>query len=90
MSWTSSRKVIGLLRKQLGLDDVFFTLEKVWDREVGVGGVEIIGYKNGTIFTQTQSSVANYELTIRKKEIVEKLNQYIGNTKIKNIKVSIK
>lgn len=90
MSWTSSRKVIGLLRKQLGLDDVFFTLEKVWDREVGVEGVEIIGYKNGTIFTQTQSSVANYELTIRKKEIVEKLNQYIGNTKIKNIKVSIK
>lgn len=90
MSWISSRKVIGLLRKQLGLDDVFFTLEKVWDREVGVEGVEIIGYKNGTIFTQTQSSVANYELTIRKKEIVEKLNQYIGNTKIKNIKVSIK
>ncbi|MDR1511723.1 MAG: hypothetical protein LBS15_03010 [Endomicrobium sp.] len=90
MSWTPSEEIINLLREQLGLDDVFFTLEKVWDREVGIEGVEITGYKNGTIFARTQSSVANYEITIRKGEIVKRLNQYISGQKIKNIKISIK
>ncbi|MDR1401313.1 MAG: DUF721 domain-containing protein [Endomicrobium sp.] len=89
MSWTPSEKIINLLRRQLGLDDVFFILDKVWGKEVGIECIKITGYKSGTIFAQTQSSVANYELMIRKKEIVKKLNQYIGSSKIKNIKVSI-
>ncbi|MDR1784326.1 MAG: DUF721 domain-containing protein [Endomicrobium sp.] len=90
MSWTSSKEVISLLKKQLGLDDVFFILEKVWGKEIGIECIKITGYKNGTIFTQTQSSVAGYDLVVRRKEIVKKLNQYIGNSKIKNIKVSIR
>jgi len=79
-----------LLKRQLGLNEVFFTVEKVWDKETGINGIEIVGYKKGTIFAQTQSSVAGYELTVRKREIIKKLNQYIGSPEIKNIKIDIK
>jgi hypothetical protein len=89
MSWAKASEVIDLLRKRLGLEEEFFIVERVWNKEVGIEGVEITGYKNGTVFTKTQSSVGVSELTFRKKEIIKKLNQYIGIQKIKNIKVRI-
>lgn len=90
MSWTRAEEIIGLLKKQLGLDEDFFIVRRIWEKEVGISGVEISGYKDGTIFAQTRSSTANFELTTRKKEIIKKLNQYIGSSKIKNIKVEIR
>jgi hypothetical protein len=89
MGWTKATEIINSLRNRLGLDEKFFIVQKVWKKEVGIDDIEIIGYKNGTIFTKTLSSVANYEFTLRKKEIIKKLNQYIGSSKIKNIKVKI-
>jgi hypothetical protein len=90
MSWIRSKEIISLLKKKLGLDEDFFTVKKIWEKEIGISSIEISGYKSGTIFAQTESSVASFELTVRKKEIIKKLNQYIGNSKIKNIKVKIK
>jgi hypothetical protein len=89
MSWTQAGKIINLLRKQLGLEEEFFIIEKVFKKEIGIDGVEITGYKKGTIFSKTISSAVSCEITIRKKEILKKLNQYIGNSKIKNIKIKI-
>ncbi|GHT75109.1 hypothetical protein AGMMS50222_05480 [Endomicrobiia bacterium] len=90
MTWTQAAETIDLLMKRLGLYEELFIVQKVWKREVDIDGVEIAGYKNGVIFTKTLSSVANYELTVRKKEIIKKLNQYIvGSPKIKNIKIKI-
>ncbi|MDR3330751.1 MAG: DciA family protein [Endomicrobium sp.] len=89
MAWNHASKIIEMLRKQLGLDSELFTIEKIWDKEVGIDGIKIVGYKNGTIFTRTESSVACCELIIRKDGIIKRLNQYIGNIKIKNIKVKI-
>ncbi|GHT59850.1 hypothetical protein AGMMS49950_03660 [Endomicrobiia bacterium] len=90
MTWTQAAETIDLLMKRLGLYEELFIVQKVWKREVNIDGVEIAGYKNGVIFTKTLSSVANYELTVRKKEIIKKLNQYIvGSPKIKNIKIKI-
>jgi hypothetical protein len=90
VSWTQAEEIISLLKKKLGLDEDFFVIRKIWEKEIGINGVEISGYKDGTILAQTQSSAANFELTTRKKEIIRKLNQYIGSSKIKNIKVKIK
>jgi hypothetical protein len=87
--WTRSEEIISLLKKELGLDEDFFTIRKIWEKEVGIDGAKICGYKGGTIFVQTQSSTVSFELTARKKEILKKLNQYIGSSKIKNIKVKI-
>jgi hypothetical protein len=89
MVWTKANEIIDSLRKKFGLEEEFFTIERVWSKEVGIDGVEIAGYKNGIIFTKTQSSVAVSELNFRKKEIIKKINQYIGSAKVKNIKVKI-
>ncbi|MDR0956653.1 MAG: DUF721 domain-containing protein [Endomicrobium sp.] len=64
-------------------------MQKVWKDKVGMNDAEITGYKNGVIFAKTVSSVVSYELMLRKKEIIKKLNQYIGIAKIKNIKIKI-
>jgi hypothetical protein len=89
MSLVRAGEVINILKKRLGLDETFFIVEKIWGKEVGMEDINITGYKNGVIFTQTHSSVASYELTVRKNEIIKKLNQYFGSKKIKNIKVKI-
>jgi Protein of unknown function (DUF721). len=87
---TAVSQVIEALKKELGLDENFFTVVKVWDKELGIEGVEISGYKNGVIYAQTDSSAAINEIMIRKKEILKKLNQYLGDKKLKNISVKIK
>jgi hypothetical protein len=89
MVWTHAGEVINLLRKQLGLEGEFLIVEKVWNKEIGIEGVEIVGYKSGTIFVKTSSSVAGYEIFVRKKEIIKKLNQYVCDSKIKKIKINI-
>jgi len=87
---TTVSEILEPIKKELGLDEDFFTVAKVWDKELGIEGVEIAGFKSGTIFAQTASSAAVNDIMIRKKEILKKLNQYLGKTKLKNIKVSIK
>jgi hypothetical protein len=89
MAWTQAYDIINALRRKLGLEHEFFAITKVWAKEVGIDGIDITGYKNGTIFAKTQSSVAVYELNLRKKEIIIRLNQYVGQTLIKDIKVKI-
>ncbi len=86
---TEVSQIMEALKKTLGLDENFFAVSKVWDKEVGVDNVGISGYKNGVIFAETQYSTALHEVTIRKKEIIKKLNQYIGSNKIKDIKIKI-
>jgi hypothetical protein len=82
--------VIDGIKKQLGLDEDFFTVAKIWDKEIGDSSVEICGFKDGVIFAQTPYSASLHSITLRKKEIINKLNQYIGAKKIKNIKTTIK
>jgi hypothetical protein len=89
MSLVRAGDVINILRKRLGLDETFFVVKKIWKKEVGMEDVNVTGYKNGVIFAQTHSSVASYELTVRKNEIIKNLNQYFGSKKIKNIKIKI-
>ncbi|MDR0724019.1 MAG: DUF721 domain-containing protein [Endomicrobium sp.] len=90
MAWVQACDILAELKKKLGLDNEFFTINKVWQKEVGIDSLDIVGYRNGIILAQTQSSVASYELNLRKKEIIKKLNQYVGKVVIKNIKVQIK
>ncbi|MDR3049776.1 MAG: DUF721 domain-containing protein [Elusimicrobiota bacterium] len=82
--------IIDSMKTQLGLDVDFFVLAKLWEKEFGAD-VEICGYKKGTLLVETQSFTAMSEINLRKKEILNRLNQYIGGgVKIKNIKLRIK
>jgi hypothetical protein len=87
MAFSPVDQILNNIKKQLGLDADFVTLMKVWDKEVPIA--QICGYKNGAIFAQTQSSAALAEINLRKREIIKRLNQYLGERKIKDIKVSI-
>ena len=82
--------VMDALKKALGLDESFFAVAKVWDKEVGGQEVRISGFKDGVIYAQTPHSAALHDVTIRKKDIIGKINQYLGGSKIKNIKIEIK
>jgi hypothetical protein len=82
--------VIEALKKELGLDESFFVIAKVWENEIGAQDVQISGFKDGTIYAQTQYNASQHDIMIRKKEIIKKLNQYTGSSKIKNIKIEIK
>ncbi|MDR2426516.1 MAG: DUF721 domain-containing protein [Endomicrobium sp.] len=90
MPFTEVSKIIGVIKKDLGLDEDFFVVAKVWEKELGIEGIEISGYKNGIIYAETSSTAAINEIMIRKKEILKKLNQYLSGKKLKNIKMKIK
>jgi len=82
--------VMEKVRKQLGIDIDFFVLAKAWRQEIGINDAELCGYKKGIILAQTQSPAAVHDINIRKKEIIKRLNQYLGDAKVKNIKTIIK
>ena len=86
---TEVSSIMDAIKKQLGLDEDFFTVAKIWEKELG-SDIKICGYKDGVIYAQTPYSTALHEATVRKKEIINKLNQYVGAKKIKNIKISVK
>ena len=90
MPFTKVSEIMEAIKRELGLDEDFFIIAKVWEKELGIEGVEISGYKNNVIYAQTDSSAAVNEIMIRKKEILKKLNQYIGGKKLKNINVKIR
>ncbi|MDR3111941.1 MAG: DUF721 domain-containing protein [Elusimicrobiota bacterium] len=89
MSWVKSSDIMDVLKNKLGIDDTWFVLGNVWDKESGIEGLKISGYRKGVIYIETTSSPANSELAIHKKEIIKKVNQYFGEERIKNIKSEI-
>ena len=82
--------VVNQLKKELGLDDNYYVLISVWEKEVGNNKVELNGFKNGTVFTRTESAVYLHDFNLRKKQLIKRLNQYFGKTIEKNIKCEIK
>ncbi|MDR2772796.1 MAG: DciA family protein [Elusimicrobiota bacterium] len=89
MSFTQSSQIIETVKNQLGLNVDFFTILKIWDKLVNINDVDICGYKNGTIYASTPSSVSSSDINLRKRDIIDKMNQYLGERKIKNIKIII-
>ena len=82
--------VINQLKKQLGLDDNYYVLISVWEKEVGNNKVELNGFKNGTVFARTESAVYLSDFNLKKRQLIKRLNQYLGKTVVKNIKCEIK
>jgi hypothetical protein len=86
----AASSIIETIKQDLGLTEDFFIIAKVWEKETGLQTIELCGFKNGVIYAQTPYSAAINDIMFRKREIINKLNQYLGNKKIKNIKVEIK
>ena len=78
------------IKKSIGLDDNYFIIISKWQQEIGNNKVVLNGFKNGTIFATTISAVYLNDFNLRKRQIINRLNQYLGKKVIKNIKCEIK
>ncbi len=92
MPLSSSEEIIRLLKKQLGLDEDTFSVISAWDKEFApqFNYARLVGIQNGLLIVEVISSVHFQELSLRRSEIVKRINQYSGNKKIvKGIKIRL-
>lgn len=82
--------IMDILKKTLGIGEEYSVIIAVWQQEIGNDKVTLCGYKNGTLFAQAPSTIYINDLNLRKKQIIQKINQYLGKSFIKNIKCEIK
>jgi predicted nucleic acid-binding Zn ribbon protein len=93
MGFESSKNLIEQLQRQLGIDERLYAVQKVWESELGplARHAEILGLKKGVLVIEADSNAVLHELTLRKREILNKLNQFFGENKfLKQIKLQIK
>ncbi|MHB9155189.1 MAG: DUF721 domain-containing protein [Endomicrobiales bacterium] len=93
MAFKTSDELIGALKKQLGLDEKMFVVIQVWDKEAGehAAYARLAGLKKGMLLVEVDSSVHFQELSLRRRELARKINQYFGGEKvIKSIQLKLK
>jgi uncharacterized protein YdcH (DUF465 family) len=93
MPFTRSEDIINSLKQRLGLDDKMYAVMQAWEREAGAYApyAVLAGIKKGTLVVDVTTSVHFQELTLRKRELMHKINQYLGSEKVvKNIKFQLK
>ena len=90
MEFTEVSSIIKKLSDKLGLNDDYFIIMSKWKQEIGNDKVELDGFKDGVIFASAKSAVYLNDLNLRKRQIINKLNQYLGKKVVKNIKCEIK
>ncbi|MBR3654394.1 MAG: DUF721 domain-containing protein [Elusimicrobia bacterium] len=90
MEFTEVSSIIKQISDKLGLNDDYFIIMSKWQQELGNNKIELSGFKDGIIFASTKSAIYLNDLNLRKRQIINKLNQYLGKKLIKNIKCEIK
>ncbi len=90
MEFTEVSSIIKKLSDKLGLNDDYFIIMSKWQQELGNNKIELSGFKDGVIFASAKSAVYVNDLNLRKRQIINKLNQYLGKKLIKNIKCEIR
>lgn len=93
MVFTFGGLIIESLKKQLGLDEKFTTVIKIWDDVLGplAKDAQLVGIKRGQLLVDVTSSAHFQELTLRRREIISKINQYFGKEAVvKDIRLRIK
>lgn len=84
---------MALLRRQLGLDETTCAVMRVWEKEFvpQFPYARLEGVKKNQLIIEVQSSVQFQEMTLRRRELVKKINQYFGGAKaVKDIKVVLR
>lgn len=90
--FAGSSEIIDGLRRQLGLDENVYAIMQAWDREMGALArhVKLAGIKKGILVVDVASSAHMQEITLRRRELIDKLNQYLGGKKVvKGIRVQL-
>jgi len=90
MAFKQINEVIKQVTKELGFTDELFVVMKAWGGACGGAQAQVTGFKNGTVFVEAESSIDANEILLSRRQIIAKLNQYVGAGKIKTIKITIK
>ena len=90
MEFTEVSSILKKISDELGLNDTYYVIMSKWKQEIGNDKVELDGFKDGVIFASAKSAVYLNDLNLRKRQIINKLNQYLGKKVVKNIKCEIK
>ena len=90
MEFTEVSSIIKQISDKLGLNDDYFIIMSKWQQELGNNKIELSGFKDGVIFASAKSAVYVNDLNLRKRQIINKLNQYLGKKLKKNKKCEIK
>ena len=86
MEFTEVSSILKQISDDLGLNDTYYVIMSKWKQEVGNDKIELNGFKDGKIFASTKSAVYLNDFNLRKRQIINKLNQYLGRKVVKNIK----
>jgi predicted nucleic acid-binding Zn ribbon protein len=92
VGFLSSQEIIKSVKKQIGLDEKIHVVFAVWDKELGslAKGARIEWIKNGQLIVKVSSSAHLQELTLMRKSLIKKINQYFGKEKVvKYIKLNL-
>ena len=75
--------------RQVGLSDALSMLERAWEAEMGgFGGMaRISALDNLSLVVEVKSSPAMQEITLRRRELVRRLNRYMGTSFLRDITV---
>jgi predicted nucleic acid-binding Zn ribbon protein len=93
MSFENSAGIVSALLKQLGFEEEFPAIIKIWEKELGTLSkhAKISGIKKGLLFVDVSSSAHMQELAARKRDVIARINQHFGGKKVvKNIKFELK
>lgn len=73
-----------LLKKQLGLDEKTYAVLKIWEKEMGpqMKYAALAGIKKGVLMVEVDSSVHLQEMTLRRRDLIRKINQHFGGAKV--------
>jgi hypothetical protein len=93
MAFTPADEILAVLKKQLGLNSDIDIIIQAWERELGplTSSVTLVAINKSTLIVEVASSVHLQEMLFRKRQLINRLNQYLGNKKaVKEIKFSLK
>ena len=94
MAFSQVGDFMSVVKRQLGLDDETLAIIKVWEKELGplASKVKLVGVKSGVLLVEAVASVYIQEVTLRRNEILNKINQNFGPKAkvVKQIKVFLK
>lgn len=87
---SAARKADQITRK-LGLTQTLTLLERAWDAEMGgwAGMARIVAIDNFSLVIEASSSPALQEITLRRKELLRKLNGHLQQSFLKDITVRV-
>ena len=90
MEFTEVSSILKQISDNLGLNDTYYVIMSKWKQEVGNDKIELNGFKDGKIFASTKSAVYLNDFNLRKRQIINRLNQYLGKKAVKSIKCESK